>query len=394
MDNPPMDPFETPRDFHDIRAEAPAAIKADSRHRLKASLGTVKTAMSFAGLAMSAANDVRARNGSNTLSKSDAFQTQTAVVAMQPNGRRHAEVKLEELQLPPVMERIPYDTIEVLVNHENVWANLQGHSIASCSFNLEEKERWLPFIEPLGLSWKDVGSEPPKTGKGKELVNEKLATALAASTGGLVEFSVREFSQFGTDMKDGLTRDDFIKCGSTYFMPQGGFEPRPFYSVGRIGPKLPTQRLGALRSQIYQAVKGAFASWRGTRNLRTRWHANLEPILEEGLAIYEMAACSSHATDHRAVDKWRGSLLTMLPVDHRYVGRAFTFSVTSPELIVDYLMSRHDYHEQGHKDVSFLLAVRCFSHYGAVASIWVYIGYLIPQLTSKRSEKKGKGDED
>ena len=47
---------------------------------------------------------------------------------------------LEELRLPPC-EPVPYDTIEVLANHENVWANLQSFPITSLGFDLEHEVR-------------------------------------------------------------------------------------------------------------------------------------------------------------------------------------------------------------------------------------------------------------
>lgn len=34
------------------------------------------------------------------------------------------------------------------MNHENVWANIQGYSIPSLGFDLEQENRWLPFIKP------------------------------------------------------------------------------------------------------------------------------------------------------------------------------------------------------------------------------------------------------
>jgi len=219
-------------------------------------------------------------------------------------------------------EQLPYETLEVLINHENVWANVQGVTITQCGFNLEDNERWHPFIDP-GV-W-----VPPSL-------------------------------------------------------------PRPFYSVGRIGPQLPPQRLSALRMQLFRAIKSAYTEWRTTRSLRTRWATSLEPTLDEGLRTLEKAACSSQVTEARAVDKWRGQLLGVLPADYRFVGRAFSFSVTTPELVVDHLMEKYDYHTHGHKEVVFALSVQCYAHYGAVASTWVYVGYLTPHAKSK----KGKGNED
>ena len=55
---------------------------------------------------------------------------------------------------------------------------------------------------------------------------------------------------------------------------------------------------------------------------------------------------------------------------------------------------RHDYHEQGHKDVSFMLAVQCFPHYGAVASTWVFLGYITPHSKLSKKRKGEKDDDD
>ena len=226
---------------------------------------------------------------------------------------------LPELLLPPMKEQLPYETLEVLVNHENIWANVQGQSIPTCGFDLEDEDRWLPFIAK-GV-W-----EPP-------------------------------------------------------------VPPRPFYSVGRIGPKLPPARLSALRLQLFHAIRTAYTEWRSTRSLRTRWAARLEPVLDQGLATLERAKCSSLETDARAVDKWRGELLASLPPDYHFCGRAFSFSITTPELIVDYLMTQYPYHENGHKEIAFALSVQCFAHYGAVASTWVYLGWLAPHARRKNKNK-------
>lgn len=214
-------------------------------------------------------------------------------------------------------EQLPYETLEVLVNHENVWANTQGHNIPALTFNVEEEDKWHPFVE-----------------------------------GGVFEPSP---------------------------------PPRPFYSVARIGPQLPPQRLSALRSQFMRSIKVAYTDWRTTRALRTRWATTLESTLEQGLQVLETTACSSNETDARAVDKWRGVLLQSLPPDFKFVGRAFSFSISTPELMVNHLMENYDYHTIGHKDAIFALAVKCFPHYAAVSSTWIYIGVLTPH-----SKRKGK----
>ena len=70
---------------------------------------------------------------------------------------------------------------------------------------------------PSGLGWKSVGSARPATGK--ELQNDKLATAL--STVKFAEwklFNQKQWNGFG--IKD-LRADNFIKSGASYFKPIG-----------------------------------------------------------------------------------------------------------------------------------------------------------------------------
>ena len=68
--------------------------------------------------------------------------------------------QLAELHLPPMKEQLPYETLEVLVNHENIWANLQGHNLTGSSFNLEDTDRWHPFIDHGEDGW--VPPAPPR----------------------------------------------------------------------------------------------------------------------------------------------------------------------------------------------------------------------------------------
>ena len=62
--------------------------------------------------------------------------------------------------------------------------------------------------------------------------------------------------------------------------------------------------------------------------------------------------------------------------------------VTTPEDIVGYIMGGHPYHECGHREVQYALAVKCFAHYGAVASCWVYIGIVTPHFSTKKKQEE------
>ena len=51
-------------------------------------------------------------------------------------------------------------------------------------------------------------------------------------------------------------------------------------------------------------------------------------------------------------------------------------------------MSTYQYHKEGHREAMFALSVQCYAHYGAVSSVWIYLGVITPH-----ARKKGKGKE-
>ena len=234
------------------------------------------------------------------------------------------------LALPPELrlrphEPIPVESLEVLVNAENVWANIQGYGCSTLGFDLDDEERWLPFIKPPLY-------EPPV--------------------------------------------------------------PRPFYSTGRIAPKLPPQRLTALSDTLMAKLQSEYTSWRTTRSMRMRWSTRLTKVLDEGLGLLEAARCSSQKTAMIEVDKWKGRLMAATPPDHHFAGRALTFSTTDPDMIVQHIMEKYPYHEEGHRDAMFALSVQAYAHYCAVAAMWVYIGVIIPHKTAEKEKQKEEDEKE
>ena len=58
---------------------------------------------------------------------------------------------------------------------------------------------------------------------------------------------------------------------------------------------------------------------------------------------------------------------------------------------MNHLMTKYDYHQNGHKEIVFALAVHCFAHYAAVTSTWVYVAHLSPHAKNKK-KKESKED--
>lgn len=121
--------------------------------------------------------------------------------------------------------------------------------------------------------------------------------------------------------------------------------------------------------------------------MKMRWNTRVESSLDHGLHALEKARSSSLPTDAVAVDKWKGDLMAAMPPDTKFIGRPFTFSIIDSELIVDHIMSKHDYHKNSNKDAAFAIAVQCFAHYGAVCSTWVYVGCVTPHAKAKKKDE-------
>ena len=167
-------------------------------------------------------------------------------------------------------------------------------------------------------------------------------------------------ASLGFDLTDAARWHPFILPG--IYEPQ---PPRPFYSTGRIAPKLPAQRLAALTATLSAKLRAEYSLWRVTRSMRMRWSAKVQAVLGEGLLLLEAARCSSDPTAQIEVDKWRGRLMAATPPDHHFRGRALSFSTTDVDEIVEHIMGTYPYHEEGHRDAVFAIAVATFPHYCA-----------------------------
>ena len=317
-----LNPFETPREMHGppdgevkaltrvpdgqarLPAPKPPAAKKGAAHaeRLKGAMRKVSAASDATGVLDKMALATKA--GWASPPPAAVEPEKLSLNPWAASSLHAAEPKVEgsgfalppELQLKPC-EELPYESLEVLINAENVWANIQAYNVTSLGFDLTDETRWHPFIVPK------VYDPPP---------------------------------------------------------------PRPFYSTSKVAAKLPEQRLAALTATLGTKLRAEYTSWRLTRSMRMRFNSKVQSVLEEGLALLEQARCSSSSTAQMEVDKWRGRLMAATPPDHRFRGRALTFSTTDVDEIVEHIMTTYPYHEEGHRDATFAIAVATFPHYCAV----------------------------
>jgi hypothetical protein len=314
-----LNPFETPREMHGppdgevkaltrvpdgqarLPAPKPPAAKKGAAHaeRLKGAMRKVSAASEATGMLDQMALGTKA--GWAAPPPAAAEQEKASLTPWAAGHAAQQKVEASGFALPPELqlkpcEELPYESLEVLINAENVWANIQAYNVTSLGFDLTDETRWHPFIVPK------VYDPPP---------------------------------------------------------------PRPFYSTSKVAAKLPEQRLAALTATLATKLRAEYTSWRLTRSMRMRFNSKVQSVLEEGLALLEQARCSSSSTAQMEVDKWRGRLMAAAPPDHRFRGRALTFSTTDVDEIVEHIMTTYPYHEEGHRDATFAIAIATFPHYCA-----------------------------
>ena len=167
--------FETPRDFDErrrvrraslARGVSPTKEAQEVRSRMKQTL--MKAVKAQGALdAISQKNDARlaaqaeasasASASGLALAGDDGYEPGSP----EPGGGGLAPASVALLRaaggaeegMPPLLEllpceRLPFESLEVLVNTDNVWANVQAYDVTKLAFDLEDEARWKPFIKP------------------------------------------------------------------------------------------------------------------------------------------------------------------------------------------------------------------------------------------------------
>ncbi len=76
--------------------------------------------------------------------EADFFAKQDAALKKEQASREDAH-RLPQKFKPEV--ELPYKTIDVIFNHENIWSNTQCSDPAKIYYNIHKEKEWLPFIK-------------------------------------------------------------------------------------------------------------------------------------------------------------------------------------------------------------------------------------------------------
>eukprot|EP00762_Andalucia_godoyi_P004171 ANDGO_06281.mRNA.1 Rabphilin-1 len=246
---------------------------------------------------------------------------------------------------------VPYGSIEVICNHENLWANISGELDPSkVRFDVEDESVWLPFVS------EDSRIPPPIPFYDPKPLGPKMAKARAAALSTLIY--------------------NEVKSGYMVWRHRANMETKflnEFSSLLADGLRV----LEATRTtppSVVQLVR------RKTKEIGELL-INTEDEEARDLIAVHLKALRSEA-DKYDFEYWRGKLMQRLPGGYEFEGVPISFSYTDHKRIRRYIMEHFDYHEDSDEKINFLLAVHVTPYANSVSSVWVFIAKMWETVTT------------
>ncbi|KAK2961356.1 hypothetical protein BLNAU_3802 [Blattamonas nauphoetae] len=268
-------------------------------------------------------------------------------------------VPVFESHLPEVF--LPYSSLDVIVNHKNIWANAQHLDPALISYDLENLEQWIPFF---GLKKKKVDkeSEQETTSKG----GKRKAKA--------VEPPPEE-------------KDEEEEAKG--FQPVREYPIEPFFETGtekvRIPPAMSMSKAEQLEKIIYDEIKIGYVNYRNFNHIPIQFDRPIEPVLRNGLMALEYEEVTG-IPNPRGIAAWHADISLKVSDGFHFVGVPIHFCYTEPKRIRKYIMATFDFHKTESKSVKYSFAVYISPQVGGISSVWTYVAMICPadeQITKK-----------
>ena len=222
---------------------------------------------------------------------------------------------------------LPYAQLEVIFNHQNLYASKQQH----------EEQGWRP----------GGGSQP-----------KPLDPALLTY-----------------DLEDGTAWEPFL----TPRMRKEG-KPACFYQPRRVSTKVPKDRLSTMEQQIEGEIKSQLVMARGALPTSVNTMRELVSQLDKALEFRETIKCNpANAIGEQArkdFDFWGRAVKDKTPPKSSFKGRAINYAYTDAKKIRKHLFTTCDFASSLETDLIYLVACRCFPYFGGVVSVWVYFAVI------------------
>eukprot|EP00003_Mantamonas_plastica_P028349 TRINITY_DN639_c1_g1_i13.p1 TRINITY_DN639_c1_g1~~TRINITY_DN639_c1_g1_i13.p1 ORF type:complete len:827 (+),score=342.47 TRINITY_DN639_c1_g1_i13:1638-4118(+) len=243
------------------------------------------------------------------------------------------EAKLKEVG-KDLVERtfvmLPYETLDVVFNSENVWANIQHPNPVRCMFDMDNPVKWSAFI-----SFEDEESTSlpkPSLLQTPTMIKQPLDEATVID----LENSILE------EISEGIKTHRHGKSKKTEILD----------AVSETLKK-------GLRFYEYDAIFKLDPESEPNAEKRNDMEAKLEKQVAE-------------------FQNWQQAVTIDAPAAHNFMCVPINFFYTDAKKIRRELMERFDWHDRDDESVKFALSVKIFPYHGGSNSVWVYYAVMEP----------------
>jgi hypothetical protein len=217
---------------------------------------------------------------------------------------------------------LPWKSIELVVGHKNIWANLQNENPGRIMFNLHDSRRWLPYFDSRSFFTQFTHYKSNKINK--QTIVSQLASSLGLSLSKETEQQVKNMS----------INDLMQLTQNCWFMPNIG----SYFDFSPCKPSLSFREKSKLEELICKNVKFTIHTHRSTLNLETRWKEDstkLKSLMRHflGLLHCESIRKLSPQILYREFRLWVRKLKENIPVGFNCRYLPLRFSVNDPERI-------------------------------------------------------------
>lgn len=217
---------------------------------------------------------------------------------------------------------LPWMSLELVIGHRNVWANVQNENPGRIMFNLHDSSRWLPYFDSGSFYAQFLSKKSQKTNK--KTILRHMASSLGFSLSKETERQVKNMN-----LND-LTR--FTQ--NCWFMPNIGSH----FDFSPCKPPLTFREKSTLERLICENIRFTINTHRNMLNLETRWKEDapqLDSLLKRflGLQHCESIRKLPQTVLYKEFRLWVRRLKENIPAGFQCRYLPLRFAVNDPERI-------------------------------------------------------------
>jgi len=228
-------------------------------------------------------------------------------------------VVIEEWADLPVVD-LPYESIDLVFNHKNIWGNLGSSRPGRIFYDLENSNRWAPFVDP-----------------------------------------------------------GFFSPEENELDEHGAF--KPFYDPRAILPPAASDdKLKVMEDDIRKDLVLAIQNTRDEKGLPTEINEDITSQMKTCLARLEQYYCDRLDVSRNGFVSAKIRLQAACPPGHSYKGRMVNLCYTDPKAIRKYMLDNIKYFDEKGEGAKFGVAAKAVGYPMSITATWIMVAVMVPKV--------------